>query len=171
MFLTYIGLSNYFNLNLYFLANSELIMSPVAPLSSNASTIIPSCISILSNLIFTVTSLEGFLFSFLTYFLPSDSNAPGFISVANTLYLLWELSWEFLSSFLLLNCPNICNFPLFYTPTSSLPLAYPSASCSCSARPCAQILHRRSSSYPPPWHSIIRWVCGQTLARVRVSWT
>jgi len=57
-FLTYIGLSIFFSLNSYFLANSKLMTSPVAPLSSSASTIIPSYVLILSNLIFTVTFLN-----------------------------------------------------------------------------------------------------------------
>ena len=48
-FLTCIGLSNFFNLNPFFLANSELMTNPVAPLSNNASTVIPSCVSSLSN--------------------------------------------------------------------------------------------------------------------------
>ena len=52
MFLICIGLSNFFNLNPYFLANSELMTSPVASLSNNASTVfllpsdsgVPTCI-------------------------------------------------------------------------------------------------------------------------------
>jgi len=59
-FLIYIGLSIFFNLNPYFLMNSELITNPVAPLSNNASTITSSCISILSSPIFTITSLSSF---------------------------------------------------------------------------------------------------------------
>ena len=59
-FLTYIGFSIFFNLNSYFLTNSKLIASPIILLSNNASTIIPSCISILSSSIFTVTSLKRF---------------------------------------------------------------------------------------------------------------
>ena len=58
MFLTYIGLSIFFSLKPYFLANSKLMTSPVAPLFNRASTITPSCISILSSPIFTVTSLN-----------------------------------------------------------------------------------------------------------------
>ena len=61
-FLTYIGLSILFNLNPYFLANSELITKPIAPLSNNASTVTSSCGSILSSPIFTITSLSMFLF-------------------------------------------------------------------------------------------------------------
>jgi len=57
-FLTYIGLLIFFSLNSYFLANSKLMTSSVAPLSSSASTIIPSYVLILSNLIFTVTFLN-----------------------------------------------------------------------------------------------------------------
>ena len=55
-FLTYMGFSIFFSLNLYFLANLELI-------SNNASTVTFSCISILSNPVFIVTSLNMFLLS------------------------------------------------------------------------------------------------------------
>jgi len=82
----FIGLSNLFNLKPYFFANSELITNPVAPLSNNTSTIIPFCMSILSNPIFTVTSLNVFSTAFLTSFF-SDLDASAFISLANTLYL------------------------------------------------------------------------------------
>ena len=58
IFLTYIGLSIFFNLNLYFLANSKLITNFIAPLSNNTFTVTPSCISILSNPILTVTFLN-----------------------------------------------------------------------------------------------------------------
>ena len=57
-FLTYIGFLIFFNLNLCFLANSEFITNPIALLFSNASTITLSYISILSNPIFIVTSLN-----------------------------------------------------------------------------------------------------------------
>ena len=53
-----LGLSIFFNLNFYFLINSELITNLITPLSNNASTIIPFCILILSNLIFTITFLS-----------------------------------------------------------------------------------------------------------------
>ena len=59
-FLIYIDLSIFFNLNPCFLVNSELITNPIAPLSNNASTITPSCVSILSSSIFTITSLSSF---------------------------------------------------------------------------------------------------------------
>ena len=59
-FLTYIGLSIFFNLNSYFLTNFKLITNPVAPLSKNAFTITPFCISTLSSPIFTVTPLRRF---------------------------------------------------------------------------------------------------------------
>jgi len=117
IFLIYIGLSIFFNLNPCFLANSELITSPVAPLSNNASKVIPFYVSILSKPIFTVISLNDsssfvFLtstsFSFLSCpLLPflfltslflsfslilSESNTPTFILLANTLNLLLESS-------------------------------------------------------------------------------
>ena len=88
-FLIFIGLSNFFNLNPCFYANSKLITSPVALLSNNASTIISFYISILSNPIFTVISLKGFVSTFFTSFLiPSDSEVPAFISIASILNLL-----------------------------------------------------------------------------------
>ena len=117
MFLTYMGLSIFFNLNPCFLANSKLITSPIAPLSNNASTVISSCVSILSKPIFTVISLNVsflfvfftstsfsflscpllsflfFIFLFLSFSLiPSVFDAPTFISLASTLNLLLESS-------------------------------------------------------------------------------
>ena len=141
IFLTFIGLSNLFSLKSYFLANSELLTSPVAPLSSNTSTVIPSCISTLSSPIFTVTSHRGlpFLVSFWFF---SNSNIPAFISVANTLNLLWESNQETLDSPPLLNCLNVCNFP--QTPTFFPLLLF---LCFYSDRQCAQILRRYSSFF------------------------
>jgi len=59
------GSFNIFNLNLnfYFLANSELIISSVPPLSNNTSTVTLSYVSILFRPIFTITSLSMFLLS------------------------------------------------------------------------------------------------------------
>ena len=89
MFLTCIGLSSFFNLNTYFLANSELITSSIALLSNNTFTVILSYVSILSSPIFTITFLNSFLSVLLTSILvPSDFNVPAFISVANILNLL-----------------------------------------------------------------------------------
>ena len=48
----------FFKLNPCFLANSELITNSIALLSNNASIITLSCVSILSNPIFTITSLS-----------------------------------------------------------------------------------------------------------------
>ena len=145
-FLTFIGLSNLFNLKPCFLANSELITSSVALLFNNTSTVTLSCVSILSSPIFTVTSHRGlsFLVSFL---LPSDSNVPAFISVANTLNLLWESSRVTLDSPSLLNYLNVCNFP--WTPIFFPLLSFP---CFYSDRPYTQILCRCSSFffYLPP---------------------
>ena len=118
MFLTYIGLSIFFNLNLYFLTNSELITSTVVPLFNSASTVISFCMSILSSPIFTVTSLNNFSSSaFLTstsFFslILSESDTPTFISLASTLNLLLESSWGTLDSLPLLNCLSVQNFPL-----------------------------------------------------------
>ena len=67
-FLIYIGLSNFFFLNLFFLMNSKLITNLVILLSNNASTTIPSLSSSYFDFIFTVTSLNNF-FSFSTLLL------------------------------------------------------------------------------------------------------
>ena len=84
-FLIYISLSIFFSLNPCFLANSELITSPVALLSNNTSTVIPSCVFILSSPIFTVMSLNvssPFAFLILAFFLvPSESDVPTSIFV------------------------------------------------------------------------------------------
>ena len=76
--------------------NSELITNPVAPLSNSASTVIPSCVSILSSPIFTVTSLKVLSPTFLTF--SSSLGASAFIVVANILYLLRESSQGVLDS-------------------------------------------------------------------------
>ena len=59
------GSFNIFNLNLnfYFLANSELIISSVPLLSDNTSTVTLSYVSILFRPIFTITSLSMSLLS------------------------------------------------------------------------------------------------------------
>ena len=53
---------NFFQLNPYFLANFKLITRPVVLLYNSTSIVIPFWVSILSSLIFTVTSLRAFLF-------------------------------------------------------------------------------------------------------------
>ena len=87
IFLTYMGLSIFFSLNFYFLTNSELITKSVVPLSNNISIVIPFCISILSNPIFTITSLNSSP-SFTIFF---------FLSFLEIIFLL--LSFIFLPSF------------------------------------------------------------------------
>ena len=52
-----------FNLNPYFLTNSKLINNPITLLSNSTSTIILSCILILSSLIFTLNFLNIFSLS------------------------------------------------------------------------------------------------------------
>ena len=49
IFLTYMGLSIFFNLNLLFLVSSKLITRPTTPLSKSVSTITLSYILIISN--------------------------------------------------------------------------------------------------------------------------
>ena len=96
IFLIYIGLSIFLNLNFCFLKNSKLITNSVALLSNSTSTIIPSYVSTLSSLIFTITSLNNFSFAFLTSFffslILSKSNISTFISLASILNLLLESS-------------------------------------------------------------------------------
>ena len=64
VYIPYINRSFYiFNLNPYFLTNSKLINNPITLLSNSTSTIILSCISILSSLIFTLNFLNIFSLS------------------------------------------------------------------------------------------------------------
>ena len=61
-------LSIFFNLNPCFLENSKLITNSITLLSNNASIITSFYISLLSNPIFTITSLNNSFFSiFLTF--------------------------------------------------------------------------------------------------------
>ena len=76
-----LGLSIFFNLNFYFLINSELITNLITPLSNNVSTIIPFCILILSNLIFTIT----FLSMSLLFRLQQDILFTTLLSIVNLL--------------------------------------------------------------------------------------
>ena len=109
-FLTYIGFSIFFNLNPYFLTNSELMTSSVAPLSNNASTITLSCVSILSSLIFTVTSLRSSLL------FRSQQNILS-ITLESIVYLLLLRSNQGVLSL----APHLnCSVYFSYIPTSSL---------------------------------------------------
>ena len=146
-FLTYIGLSSFFNLKLCFLVNLELITNLIAPLSNNASTVIPFCVSILSSLIFTVTSLNVLASTFLTSFL--DSGTSAFIPLANTLYLFGEPSWGALGSLLLLNYSKCSWSPQFFhlhILLSYSPPLFPSVLDSYNDGPCAQNLHTHNNS-------------------------
>ena len=89
-FLTYIGLSIFHSLNLCFLANPELITSPVAPLSNSASTVTLFCISTLFNPILTVTSLS------LSSLFRSQQDILS-ITLENIVYILLRLNQEVLS--------------------------------------------------------------------------
>ena len=84
------GLSIFFSLNPCFLPNSELITTSVAPLSSSASTVILFCLSTLSSLIFTITSLSTFLL------FRSQSDVLS-ITLLSTVYLLLRLNQRVLS--------------------------------------------------------------------------
>jgi len=67
------------------------MINPIALLSSNVSTVIPSYVSILSSLIFTVISLNDLPSTFLTFIfslLSSGSDVLPCISLASTLNLL-----------------------------------------------------------------------------------
>ena len=116
------GFSIFFNLNLCFFINSELITSSVAPLFNSTSTVIPSYISTLSKPIFTITFLS--LFSLFR-------SQPAVLSITllNTMYLLLRLNQGVLSLAPYLNSLVICFLlQLFsfvhcshsYIPTSSL---------------------------------------------------
>ena len=120
-FLIYIGLSIFFNLNLYFLINSELITSSIAPLSSNISTVPSSCMSIHSSPIFTMTFLKIFPLSRLQ----QDSLSITLKSITNLLEL--ESNWGLLYSLSHLNydfshyssCPHILFFSFILQTSSS----------------------------------------------------
>ena len=94
-----------FFLNLFFLANSELITNPVTSLSNNTSTTILFSLSFCFNLILTVTSLNNFSpFIFLTF----------------TAFSFFSFLSSFFSSFNFSSLKII--FLFFYT---SLPLSSP----------------------------------------------
>ena len=97
-FLMYMGLSIFFNLNPYFLANSELITNSVTSLSNNVSTITPFDVSILSNPIFTITSLN----MFLLFKLQQNVLSTTLLSITNLLLLL-RSNQELLDLLLYLN--------------------------------------------------------------------
>ena len=141
-FLIYIGFSIFFNLNLCFLTNSKLITSSVAPLSNNASTMIPSCISILSSPIFTVTSLKRSPLSRLH----EDIFSITLLSIANLFLLLLRSSWDPLDFHPHL---NYC-----YCPLSPFSYSYLFSN-SYSVLPYVQNSHMHNSSccsYLYPWH-------------------
>ena len=81
IYISYINWSFYFFP--YFLANFKLITNSVVLLSNNASTVIPSCMSILSSLIFTITFLNIFPLSRLYV----DVFSTTLASIANILLL------------------------------------------------------------------------------------
>ena len=98
----------FFYLNPCFLANSKLITSPVVLLFNNAFTIIPYCVSILSNPIFTVTSLKRSSLSKLY----EDVFSATLESIANLLLLL-RSNWDSLDLCSHLNyyyCPSLASF-------------------------------------------------------------
>ena len=160
IFLTYIGLSIFFSLNSYFLVNSKLITSPVALLFNNASTITPSCVSILSKPIFTVTSLnKSPLFR-----LQQDILSITLLSIANLLLLLRSnqglldlhphLNYFHCSiHFLLLSFSVHCSCYHYILVFFSLQFCFLN---SYNFLPNVQILHNYNSSdspfYPHPWH-------------------
>ena len=150
-FLIFMGLFNFFSLKPCFLANSELITSPIVPLSNNTSTVIPSCVSTLSSPIFTITFLKSLPSALPTLLsVPFSFNVLAFIPVANILNLLQKSSQGTLDSPPLLNSPSVHDVSLFLlcTPASFPPLLCSSASYSGSVRPYTQILHRYSSFSP-----------------------
>ena len=143
------GLFIFFSLNPYFLANFKLITNPVALLSNNVSTVIPSCISILSSPIFAVTSLSMSPLSRLQ----QDILSIALASITNLLLL--ESNQRLLDPLSLLNyfvyCSHCHHTPVF------------SPSQFCFLLPCSynfllnvQIFHNYNSydslSYPHPWH-------------------
>ena len=115
-FLTYMDLSNFFNLNPCFLVNFKLITNYIALLSNNVSTVIPSCISILSKPIFTVTFLKRSPLSRLHNIF--------FVILLNivNLLLLLRFSWDSLDLYPHLNYYYCPLFP--FSCSSLLPYFY-----------------------------------------------
>ena len=117
---SYIRFSIFFNLNLCFLMNSELITNLIAPLSNSTSTITPFYISILSNSIFTITSLK----SFSLFRLQIDIFSATLLSIANLFVLEPNQGLlgflPHLKCFLYSDCPHILlsflnpQFPISY---------------------------------------------------------
>ena len=78
-----IGFFIFFNLKLYFLANSELMTRPITLLSRSISTM-TSWVSILSSIIFTITSLK-YLLGFSVKLLDNDILLLSTLSIVNLL--------------------------------------------------------------------------------------
>ena len=132
--------------------NSELITNSVALLSSNTSTVTHSCISILSNPIFTITSLNMSPLSRLHI----DVFSTILESIANLLLLRPSQGLPDLPPHL----NYIVHYFLLLLVSVYIPVFFPLQFCSlfpysCNSLPNIQIHHSCSSSYFPcllPWH-------------------
>jgi len=93
-----ISFSIFFNLDPYFLVNSELITKPIILLFNNTSTVTPSHKLILLSPIFTITFFKRFLFELQLDKFSLSITLP---SIANL--LLKESNQELLDSHSLLN--------------------------------------------------------------------
>ena len=134
------GFLHLFQFEPCFLTNSELITNPITSLSNSASTVIPSCVSTLSNPIFTVTSLKRSPLSRLQ----QDVLFITLLSIANLLLLL-RSNWDPLDLCPLLN--YYC--PLQFPSSNSYPFSY-----SYSVLLNIQNPHRHNNSFlcQHPWH-------------------
>ena len=132
--------------------NSELITNSIALLSSNTSTITSSCILILSNPIFTITSLNMSSLSRLHI----DVFSTTLESIANLLLLRPSQGLPDLP-------PHLNYIVHYFLPLLAsvyIPVFFPFQFCSlfpysCNSSPNVQIHHSCSSSYFPcllPWH-------------------
>ena len=113
---SYIGLSNFFFLNLFFLVNSELITNIVVLLSNNISTTIPSLLSFYFNPIFIITSLNKFSVSF--YF-PSaliKQLLDSIFYISTSFFDFYSLKVIFLSFFI---SPSLSSYMFITLPLST----------------------------------------------------
>ena len=123
-FLMSIGLSSFYSLNLCFAAVLFSMNIPVTLLSKSTFTIIPSCISIFSILIFNYTSLSilkvlltfFWLLPSLTVLFGSPAYAPLSSLPSSDIYTIFAYSWSLPAFyFLLYDIPSLHTFYTAHT--------------------------------------------------------
>ena len=145
--------------------NSELITNSIALLSSNTSTITSSCILILSNPIFTITSLNMFSLSRLHI----DVFSTTLESIANLLLLRPSQGLLDLSPYL----NYIVHYFLLLLVSVYIPAFFPFQFCSlfpysCNSLPNVQIHHSCSSFYFP---CLLSWHIGCVTQTLSSDWS